>query len=130
MRLQPSLLLCIQPFETVDSDLVYRARRLFSVVSHFAIIQPASSMRWSAGIRRTARQEAFQENRAVPFSFGGFDLGLSEQVARLFPGEPVPCPVAGLADTLQRHDSLGHAAIEQPVFGLLRPACGSPTAAD
>ena len=42
---------------------------------------------------------------------------LSEQAARLFPGEPVPCPGAGLADTLEGHDSLSHAAIEQPVFG-------------
>jgi hypothetical protein len=58
-----------------------------------------------------------RENRAVPLSFGGLDLGLSKQVASLFPGEPVPCPVAGLADALEGHDSLGQAAIEQPVFG-------------
>jgi hypothetical protein len=58
-----------------------------------------------------------RQNRAVPFSFDGFDHGLSKQVSRLFPGEPVPCPGAGLADTLEGHDSLGYAAIEQPVFG-------------
>jgi hypothetical protein len=31
--------------------------------------------------------------------------------------KPVPRPVAGLADALERRDSLGHAAIEQSVFG-------------
>jgi hypothetical protein len=36
---------------------------------------------------------------------------------RLFPGEPVPCPGAGLADALQGQDSLGRAAIKQSVFG-------------
>jgi hypothetical protein len=40
-------------------------------------------------------------------------------MARLFPGEPVPYPVAGLAHThiLEGHDSLGYAAIEQSVLG-------------
>src|SRR5215470_4502862 len=46
-----------------------------------------------------------------------FELGLSKQVALLFPAEPVPCSVAGLADALEGYDSLGRAAIEQPVFG-------------
>jgi hypothetical protein len=54
---------------------------------------------------------------------------VSEQVTRLFPGEPVSWPAAGSADILEGHDSLGHDAIEQSVFGpLLRPVCGSPTA--
>src|SRR6516165_10252180 len=38
------------------------------------------------------------------------------QIARLCPGKPVPCPVAGLADALEGYDSLSHAAIEQAVF--------------
>jgi hypothetical protein len=40
----------------------------------------------------------------------------SKQVARLFPDEPVPCPVAGLADALEGYASLSHAAIKQIVF--------------
>ena len=61
--------------------------------------------------------EKHRQNRTVPFSFHGFYGGLSEQVARPFLGEPVPCPGAGLADALEGHDALGHAAIEQSVFG-------------
>ena len=30
---------------------------------------------------------------------------------------PVPCPVTGLADAFEGHDPLGHAAVEQTVFG-------------
>jgi len=33
-----------------------------------------------------------RKNRAVPFSFDSLDLGLSEQVARLFPGKPCSLP--------------------------------------
>jgi hypothetical protein len=62
------------------------------------------------------RRELAAAQGAPQQHFGGLDLGLSEQVARLFPGEPVPCPGAGLADTLERHDSLSNAAIEQPVL--------------
>jgi len=62
----------------------------------------ASSLRRRAQPRSTARI-------AVPFSFGRLDHGLSKQVARLFPGEPVPCPGAGLADALEGQDSLAHA---------------------
>ena len=58
-----------------------------------------------------------RQNRAVPFSFRGLEVGLSQQVARPFPAEPVPCPGAGLADALEEHDSQRHAAIEQSVFG-------------
>ena len=35
--------------------------------------------------------EQHRKDRTVPFSFGGFAFGLSEQVARLFPGEPLGC---------------------------------------
>jgi hypothetical protein len=47
-----------------------------------------------------------RQNRPVPFSFHRLDLRLSEQVAGLFPGEPVPCPVAGLMDALEGQDCL------------------------
>ena len=36
----------------------------------------------------------------------------SKQVAGLFPGEPVPCPVAGLADALEGYDSLSEGKLE------------------
>ena len=49
------------------------------------------------------------------------------QIARLCPGKPVPCPVAGLAGALEGYDSLGHAAIEQAVFGRF---CGQLAIAD
>src|SRR5499427_4235002 len=71
----------------------------------------ASSLRRSAHPKSTARIARSRLPSMVSI------LGLSEQVARLFPGEPVPCPVAGLADALEGYDSLGQAAIEQRVFG-------------
>jgi hypothetical protein len=48
-------------------------------------------------------------SRAVSSGCGRLKLsmaGWSEQVARPFSGEPVPCPDAGLADAFEGHDSL------------------------
>jgi hypothetical protein len=42
--------------------------------------------------------EQHRKDCTVPFSFDGVDLWPGEQVARLFPREPVPCPFAGLPD--------------------------------
>ena len=60
---------------------------------------PAAERRELAPAQRTAKKHC--KNRTVPFSFDGVDVRPGEQVARLFPGEPVPCPVAGLADALR-----------------------------
>ena len=79
---------------------------------------PAPERRELAPAQRAAEKHG--KNRTVPFAFHGVGVGLSEQVARLFSGEPVPCPVAGLADALEGHDSLGRAAVEQTVFGRFR----------
>ena len=54
---------------------------------------------------------------AIPNFFSGFKYGATEEVARLFPAELVLCSVAGLADAFEGHDPLGHAAVEQTVFG-------------
>jgi hypothetical protein len=56
---------------------------------------PAAERRELAPAQRTAEKHC--QTRTVPFSFHSVDVGLSEQVASLFPGEPVPCPVDGLA---------------------------------
>jgi hypothetical protein len=56
---------------------------------------PALERRELARAQRTAEKHG--KNRTVPFAFHGVAVGLGEQVARLFPREPVPCPVAGLA---------------------------------
>jgi hypothetical protein len=68
-----------------------------------------------------------RQNRAVPFSFHSFKLGLSEQAARLFAGKPIPCPGAGLADALERHNSLEYLIRRtQNIlyrFGVVRDHC-------
>jgi hypothetical protein len=69
-----------------------------------------------APAQRTAEKHC--KHRTVPFSFDGVEVGPGEQVARLFPGEPVPCPVAGLADALKGDDSPATLRSRKPFSGF------------
>src|SRR5215831_18162178 len=72
--------------------------------------------RAASSLRRKAQPKSTARIARSLFPSMVSRLGLSEQVARLFPGKSVPRPAPGLTDAVRRLNSLGHVAVQQPVL--------------
>src|ERR1035438_1550263 len=85
------------------ADFLALAREVDQNRAAFALLDVLALERGEFAPPETAADQ-HGEDGAVPFAGQRFGIGLAEEIASLFAGQPVPCPGARLPDALQGDD--------------------------